>query len=139
MKQLGTKTDEIKDVYIKQVRSLLEYAVSVWHSSLTGEDRIRIEKVQKCALHIILGQNYNSYSSARKQLGLETLFERRRKLCLKFAKKAANSPKFSKWFKVYTTSRPVRNRKPKNHEVFSRLKRYEKSPISYLTSLLNIA
>ena len=67
--------------------------------SLTGEDRLRIERVQKCALSIILGENYASYKSALKQLKLETLFSRRQTLCKKFAKKSLKHAKFSKWFK----------------------------------------
>ena len=36
LKKLGADRDDLKDVYIKQVRSILEFAVPVWHSSLTG-------------------------------------------------------------------------------------------------------
>ena len=43
------------DVYIKQVRSVMELAVPVWHSSLTLADKVAIERVQKAALQLILG------------------------------------------------------------------------------------
>jgi hypothetical protein len=137
LRRYGADQDDLKDVYLKQVRSILEYAVPVWHSSITGDERLQIERVQKSAFHIILGEQYHSYKSALKTLNLDTLFERRRKLCLKFAKKSAKSEKFSKWFKPRTTRTPLRTQRPKYHEVISRLRRYEKSPLSYLTSLLN--
>ena len=45
LKNLGADTGQLIDVYIKQIRSVLELAVPVWHSSLTVADRLRIEKV----------------------------------------------------------------------------------------------
>ena len=92
IKGYGADQDDLMDVYHKQVRSIIEYAVPVWHSSITGEERLQLERVQKSAFHIILGDQYSSYRSALKVLGSETLFERRRKLCLKFANKSAKSP-----------------------------------------------
>ena len=96
-----------------------------------------IERVQKSELYITLGDDYCSYVSALKEMNMETLFERRRKLCLKFAKKSLKSPKFSNWFKVNEKQFNSRSTPPKYCEVYSRCKRYEMSPISYLTKLLN--
>ena len=125
------------EVYDKQIRSILELAVPVWHPGLIGEDRQKIERVQKSALCIILGDKYKSYRSALKLLKMKTLFERRNKICTKFAIKAQKHAKFSKWFKpnekiVTTRSAPLKFKK-----VFTRTVRYEKSPISYLTKILN--
>ena len=44
------------DVYFKQVRSILEVAVPVWQPGLTQQELKQIERVKKCALHIILGR-----------------------------------------------------------------------------------
>ena len=100
LKILGVNREDLKDVYTKQIRSILEFAVPVWHSSLTGEDRLNIGRIQKSALHIILGDDYLSYNSALKVMKLETLFRRIQKLCTKFAKKCIVSDKFKKWFKA---------------------------------------
>ena len=81
LKKFGASPTDLLDVYFKQIRSILEYAVPVWHPGLTGEDRLEIERVQKSALCIILGQNYKSYRAALKTLAIETLFQRRQKLC----------------------------------------------------------
>ena len=53
LKQLGASRDDLLDVFIKQVRSVLELAVPVWHSSITMAERTDIERVQRAALHII--------------------------------------------------------------------------------------
>jgi hypothetical protein len=79
LKKLGADQDDLKDLYIKQVRSILEFAVPVWHSSLTGIERLSIERAQKSALYIILGTENQSYSSSLKCLQLDSLFSRRQK------------------------------------------------------------
>ena len=50
LKRLGAKPIDLIDVYYKQIRSLLEYAVPVWHPALTGEERLKIERVQKSVI-----------------------------------------------------------------------------------------
>jgi hypothetical protein len=137
LKSLGASIEDLLDLYEKHVRSILEYAAPVWHSSLKGEDRLKLERVQKSALRIIIGEKYQSYTSALKMTGTKTLFERRRQLCLKFARKSLKSNKFKSWFKPNTKNPGTRQEQSKFCEVYSRLDRYETSPISYLTRLLN--
>ena len=137
LKSLGAETADLKDVYIKQIRCLLEYAVAVWQPSLTNEDRIKIERVQKSALSIILGQKYKSYESALLELNLETLVRRRVNLCQKFAMKAQKHPKFTKWFKSNDKRSVKRSKTPQFCDVYFRTERFKRSPISYLTSILN--
>ena len=50
LKILEATDDQLVDVYIKQVRNVLELAVPVWHSSLTVADKISIERVQKISI-----------------------------------------------------------------------------------------
>ena len=137
LKSLGTELPELIDVYIQQIRSVLEFAVPVWHSGLTQCNRYDIERVQKAALHVLLGDNYESYSNALKVSGLESLEARRSKLCLKFATKSAKHPKHKKWFKLNNRLTVTRQVQPKFCPVVSRTSRFSKSPISYLTSILN--
>ena len=47
LKQIGAKTGELIDVYNKQVRSVLEFAVPVWAGSVTLKQSQLIERVQK--------------------------------------------------------------------------------------------
>ena len=39
--------DDLKDVFIKQVRSVLELAVPVWNAAIRQEEKRDIERVQK--------------------------------------------------------------------------------------------
>ena len=61
LKGLGASISEMLDVYEKQVRSVLELAVPVWQPALTQQEKSQIERVQRCALYIILGNEYPSY------------------------------------------------------------------------------
>ena len=77
----GASLDDIIDIYEKQVRSVLEFGVPVWNSGITKEEALEIERVQKSFLHIALGNSYKTYESALEITGLETLENRRLKLC----------------------------------------------------------
>ena len=136
LKKLGASQEDLLDVYLKQIRSLAEFAVPVWNSSLTGEDIANLERLQKTALHIILSDQYTSYTSALKETGLDKLSDRRRKICLKFAKKAQKHSKFSKWFRP-NPKLQKRLLQPKFCPVVYKKERFKKSPLSYLTGLLN--
>ena len=137
LKKLGAETSDLLEVYVKQIRCILEFAVAVWQPSLTSEDRLKIERVQKSSLVIILGQDYSSYRYALKFVNLETLFTRRNKLCKKIAKKSQKHPKFTKWFKPNDKITVTRSVPSKFCEVHYRTERFRKSPLSYLTSVLN--
>ena len=137
LKALGASHEDLKDVYIKQIRCILEYAAPVWHSSVTAEDSIQIERVQKSALRIILSGRYQSYNNALDQVQLETLHSRREKLCMKFARKCVKSKKFCHWFKNEDRESITRQKNQKFRSVYCRTMRYDKSPLSYITRLLN--
>ena len=137
LKKLGANKEDLLDVYSKQIRSILEFAIPVWNSALTGEDISLIERIQKTALHIILGDQYRSYNSALKLSGLKKLSDRRRQICLKFAKKAQKHQKFSSWFKLNVKKTKTRQEQPKFCKIFSNTARFDKSPLSFLTELLN--
>ena len=139
LKALGASHEDLKEVYIKQIRCILEYAAPVWHSSVTAGESIQIERVQKSASRIILSEKYQSYKYALEYLQLETLHSRRERLCAKFAKKCLRSMKFSSWFKREVKETKTRQIYPRFCPVYSRTKRYEMSPISYITNLLNKA
>ena len=75
--------EELLDVYQKQVRSVLEMAVPVWEPGLTKEESRQIERVQKTACFIIMGDDHTSYLDSLEVLGCQTLKERRGEICLK--------------------------------------------------------
>ena len=137
LKNSGAKQDDLVDIYCKQVRSLLEFAVPAWHGGINKDDQIDIERIQKSACHIVLGDSYSSYKNALKTLCLDPLSVRRDRLCLKFAKKAEKHPKHSKWFKPNDNDVNTRQTKTKYKEVLAKHSRLKKSPLSFLTDMLN--
>ena len=143
LKKLGVNTQELLDIYHKQVRSVLELAVPVWQPGLTQQEVEQIERVQKCALHIIMGDNYKDYNNALQTLNCETLNTRRVRLCEKFARKAAKNPRYRNWFSLNTAPPPTIHTRQQNKShtqylpVQARTNRYKNSPIPYLTEILN--
>ena len=136
LKSRGANMDDLIDVYLKQVRSVLEFGVPVWTSNLTKAEVHDIERVQKSFLHVLLGDDYSTYEEALEVSNLDSLECRREKLCLNFAQKAVKHPTHSKWF--IPESKPgTRSVKTEYMKPLGRLKRFKKSPIPYLTSLLN--
>ena len=52
LKSLGAKPKDLTDVFIKQVRSVLELAVPAWQGGLTKEEKLDLERVKKkCMLY----------------------------------------------------------------------------------------
>ena len=54
LKKLGADLHDLKEIYVTQIRSILEFAAPVWHPAITKSQRHKLERVQKSALHIIL-------------------------------------------------------------------------------------
>ena len=77
------------------------------------------------------------FINALDDVGLESLHERRETLCLKFAKKAVKHSKHSKWFVPNARLATTRQEQDKFCPVYAKHKRFDDSPISYLTKLLN--
>ena len=138
LKRLGASCQELVDVFYKQCRSVLELAVPAWAGAITNSECNQIERVQKTAAAIILGDKYKTYKNALKVLDMQTLQERRSDLSLNFAKKALKSQKFSSWFSVnendYDKTRSLRD---ELDLVKTRTKKYKDSPIPHLTDILN--
>ena len=127
--------NELFDVYTKEIRSILELAVPVWHSGLTRKQTIEIERIQKLALRIILKENYQSYENACSVFAIETLEERRTRLCLKFATKNLISE--NNMFLKRQNPPPMRGSRKTVIEPKCNFGRYYKSSVPYLSRLLN--
>ena len=144
LRKLGASQSEMFDIYCKQVRCVLEFGVAVWAPGLTQAQATQIERVQKCALHVILGVKYETYENSLEILNTEKLSARRYNLCLKFIKRCESSEKYSSWLKVSEKSkapnmqtRSSNNVQTKYKPVPFRTERYGKSPLPYLTTILN--
>ena len=122
---------DMVNIYSLYIRSVLEQSCQVWHHSLSEDDITDIERVQKVACRVILGDRYSSYSQA-----LEPLTERRQKLCLKFAKKCLKHEKTQDMIPLnqnYTNTRE-REKYVVQHARTSRLK---DSAIPQMQRMLN--
>ena len=65
LSSFGLPVDELVNIYVLYIRSVVEYCAVVWHSALTEANRYAIERVQKVAIKIILGEDYESYGLSR--------------------------------------------------------------------------
>ena len=110
-------------------------AVPVWHSGLTKVQTQKIERVQKAALAAINGAYEHPYSKVLHDIKLESLAERREKMCIKFIKKNVDSdiPLLSRTSKVYNT----RDKSKLVKEFQCRTNKYFKSALPYLARLMN--
>jgi hypothetical protein len=128
--------DDMIEIYVSFIRSLLEYLCVVWHSSITMEESNAIERVQKTALKMILRDNYLDYQSALDLTGLSTLSERRKQLSLNFARKCLKSEESADLFPLNVKSVNTRPHE-KYYVTPARTARLANSAIPYLQRLLN--
>ena len=124
------------DVYCKEIRSIVEFGVPVWHSGITKKESLDIERIQRIAFRIILDSHYIDYSKACLYFNTTSLEIRREKLCLTFATKNLKSE--NSFF--VPIEKPVNTRSSKTLvKTFKcRTSRYEKSSLPYLAKLLNL-
>ena len=134
VKELGGTLEDLKTVYKLQLRCLTEDGCPAFNGALTVENDKNLERLQKVAFRVMLGSSYTGYYNAMETLNLPSLSDRRLKKCTKFALKTAKNPKYKAWFQKM----PNRTRTAKPYyEYYARTERYRKSPLFYLTSLLN--
>ena len=72
LKQKGANLEDLLDIYEKQVRSVLEFGVSVWNSNLTQQGVSDIKHVQKSFFHIVLDSDYTDSGVALNIANLES-------------------------------------------------------------------
>ena len=62
-----------RQIYILYVRSILEQSCVVWNSSLSEENIEDLERVQKAAVRVMLGQKYTKYEDRLEILNLKRI------------------------------------------------------------------
>ena len=130
--------EDLKTIYIMYVRSILEHSATLWHSSLSKENRDDLERVQKTAFRIILGERFKTYKQALQLLDLQTLDQRREQLCLTFAKRASKHPKFMHFFPLNQKFHQMNTRNVEKYKVqHAHTERLKKSAIIYMQNILN--
>ena len=89
--EFTTPVEENREIYKMYIRSILEQSSVVWHSSLSSENAEDLERVQKAAVRLILGNKYENYEDGLIKANLDSLNVRRDVLCKKFAIKCIKS------------------------------------------------
>ena len=135
LSKISLTLDEMIQIYTLYIRSVLENSAVVWHSSISRGEELEIERVQRCALRLILGERYSTYEDALMVTNLKTLNERRVQLCRAFAKKCVKNG--SDLFPLNSKKNHTRN-----HEKYfvtnAKTSRLAKSAVPYLQRLLNL-
>ena len=127
---------EMIEIYSLYIRSVVEQAAVVWHSSLTKGEQLDIERIQKVAMRIILKDQYINYNHALKITGLPTLKTRRNNLCLKFAKNCVKNNMTSDMFPKNNIVFNTRQHEEYNVP-YAKTERLARSAIPYMARLLN--
>ena len=136
MINLNLHHDQLFDIYCKEIRSILEFGVPVWHPGLTIKDSGTIERIQKVAFKIILKEKFIDYKTACIYFNTSSLKQRREKLCLNFATKNLKSE--TSFFEKNEKKINTRSGEDKVKHFRCRTNRYEKSSLPYMARLLNI-
>ena len=92
--------EDLVTIYNSYIRSILEYNLNVWFSSISNEERENIERVQRVACKIILKDDYINYKDALDRLNIQNLSDRRQMLACRFANKCVKSDRFKGLFPV---------------------------------------
>ena len=130
--------DDLKLLYIQFVRNILEQSAVVWHSSITVENKESLERIQKSAVRIIMGNEYKNYEDSLNRLDLQSLEDRREMLCLKFAQKCVKNERLMHMFPLNEKEHEMKTRKKEKFKVqFAHTSRLKKSPLIYMQKLLN--
>ena len=133
-----SKRNDLKNIYLTFIRSIVEQSAVVWHSSLTFKNKKDIERVQKAAVRVIMGKSYKDYNHSLRELRLDSLEKRRELLSLRFAKNCLRNEKMRNLFPLKKFKHKMKRRnKRKYEEKKINTKRFASSALPYMTKLLN--
>ena len=137
LKKAALSSTDLIHVYKCFLLPILDYACPVYHSLLTKEQALFIEKLQSSALKIIFGWK-TSYARILEETGLEYVEERRQRLTDKFILKTAADEKYqNKWFPMKTFTHHDLRQEKLYKEEFARTDRLYNAPIFYYRRRLN--
>ena len=131
----GFVEEDLLKVYKSIILPCHDYCSNVFHSSLTLSQTVVLERLQAKALKAIYGYE-PSYRALIEKSGLTTLRARRENREIVFARKCANSDRFSRWFPAAERVRETRN-DMMYKEFFARCVRCYNSPIYSMRRRLN--
>ena len=141
LRKLSSFNAPVKDMvvtYFLYIRSILEQSCVIWHSTLSEEDNVNLERVQKNALRNILKEKYENYENARKVLKIETLYERRENLLKVFGKKCLLLKQTKELFPLNDRDLIMQTRKKEKYKILhAHTERLKNSTVPYIQRILN--
>ena len=141
LRKLSSFNSPIKDMivtYFLYIRSILEQSCVIWHSTLSEEDNLNLERVQKNALRNILKDKYENYENARRILNIETLYERREKLTEIFGKKCLMLEQTKYLFPLNDRTHGMETRNTEKYKILkANTERLKNSTVPYIQRMLN--
>ena len=147
LKYAGLSRSKLLHIYCLHIRSSMEYCSVVWHDNLTQAQKHSIERLQIVALKIILGvdsprrdDGHFDYNRALVICDFKSLFDRREKRTLVFAKKCIKHPTLKRMFpenpRTLDDPHDLRSREA-FHVNHTRTEAYKKSAIPSIQRRLN--
>ena len=70
--EFSVPVEDLVDIFVLYIRSVVESSAVVWHSSLSQGQELEIECVQRVALRIILKDDYINYERALELCSLQS-------------------------------------------------------------------
>ena len=134
MKQLGVDETTLSDFWKSEGRVHLEANCPVWAGAITKRQSHVLTRVQRKAVAAITPKEYHK---ACQDLKLEMLPERRSMISKKFAEKTVKKSRHQDIFELLPNPPTTRRGKKRWKVPISHTRRHQKSPVPYLTSLLN--
>ena len=111
-----SKRNDLKDIYLTFIRSIVEQSAVVWHSGLSSRNAKDIERVQKAAVRVIMGKSYKNYNQSLRELNSYSLEKRRESLSLRFAKKCLRNEKIKDLFPMKKFKHKMKKRNIRKYE-----------------------
>ena len=129
---------DLKSIYITYIRPVIEQSSCVWHSSLTTENASDLERVQKAATRVIMGNDFVDYHHSLNELKITDLAQRREKLSTNMALKIVKHQKVRKMLPLRNELRDHKRTHTEKYEVSkANTQRLKASAIPYMQKLLN--
>ena len=136
--QIYKKQDRFKKHILYIHQTVLEQSATVWHSSLTQDNKDDLDRVQKSAVRVIMGGRYIDYKNSLQELDMDELEVRREKLCHKMAQKICQTPQVKHMFPIRKEYRNEKRRHTNKYKISkANTTRYIKSAIPHMQQILN--
>ena len=137
LKRSGMSSSDLLGIYCMIIRPVLDFAAVSYHSMLSVDQTVRLERLQMRALKVIYGISF-SYNQLLEKSDIVKLSDRRQSMFVKFAlKNSLNSRISEKWFPTNPESGHHTRAPLKYKEFPARTERMLNSPLFQLRKRLN--